>query len=264
MSINILEKVEALAYERNEIILYVDHFFVNNKNRKFLRILPMNGMNPYWCREDNYINHKGSRYRGVPIKTPNVLVPFLNIRNIFGREGFTLNITEEDFNTINANTVTQLPVICPNEHEITKNYKHFTYSSSRCPICSITSNYTGFKSMRKTISRPWAIKNMMDDPLYEEYKLDSGLIYDKKYQIDHILPIDAFHIFYKKNNFDYLHSEMTRIANIRENLQILTIEDNKRKSAKYNLDEFLLYMEIYYKKNAIPTEEDRIYGSIQF
>jgi hypothetical protein len=76
------------------------------------------------------------------------------------------------------------------------------------------------------------INTLKDDPNYETY-----LINKIKYSIDHIYPRVAF----IDNNLDkeYNSKIVKQICNLRENLRIIPMNENKSKSGKYNQEEFM-------------------------
>ena len=74
-------------------------------------------------------------------------------------------------------------------------------------------------------SKKWIIKNMKDDPNYYNYLNNYN-----NYQLDHILPISLFVKLITTYNLN--ENQIKKIVNKKENLQILTIQENSKKSDK--------------------------------
>lgn len=89
--------------------------------------------------------------------------------------------------------------------------------------------------LRESKKYNWIINNMKDDPLYDDYLNNKN-----KYQIDHIIPIGLFAKIVFKYNLN--PDEIKPIINKRDNLQILTVEDNSKKRMQGNIFQACQYL----------------------
>lgn len=126
-------------------------------------------------------------------------------------------------------------LICPNKHTCEISYSNFK-KGHRCRECFFENNtgdnHHNFNPnreeillnsrLRKTHPKSWIIKNMKDDPKYQEFLLNPN-----KFTIDHIIPVSIFCKLVIKYN---LHETKIRnIINKIDNLQLLTIDSNMEK-----------------------------------
>lgn len=95
--------------------------------------------------------------------------------------------------------------------------------------------YTRQERSDRLLDQSLDISILKEDPLYENYLNDTY-----NYNVDHIFPRMAFIDFNMDNMFDY--DFLKAICNSRENLQILTKNENISKSGKYDKQEFLLWI----------------------
>lgn len=89
--------------------------------------------------------------------------------------------------------------------------------------------------LRKKFERSWIINNMKHDPLYQEFLLNPKL-----YSLDHIIPIALFRDLVI--HFNLNPQEIKKIINKKENLQLLTKEENMKKHSKGNIFEASQYL----------------------
>lgn len=102
------------------------------------------------------------------------------------------------------------------------------------------------RKLRRKKSKEWIIKNMKDDPNYNDY-----LINPRNYVVDHIFPIYAFSKILSEKI--YTEKIIKKIANKRDNLQLLTVEENFSKFKNYNENEFNMWF-----KNKIINEINKL------
>lgn len=81
------------------------------------------------------------------------------------------------------------------------------------------------RRIRVNVKYNWIIKNMKDDPLYNDY-----IINKYKYNIDHIIPLGIFSKLIV--NYNLNPDKIRKIINKRNNLQILTKHENSSKRSK--------------------------------
>jgi hypothetical protein len=96
----------------------------------------------------------------------------------------------------------------------------------------IRDEVTSNSKLRRKKKIRWIIKNMKDDPNYNNFLINPG-----DYNVDHIFPICAF----SKILSEKIHTEqiVRKIANTRDNLQLLLHSENMKKFDKYNKEKFL-------------------------
>lgn len=131
-------------------------------------------------------------------------------------------------------------LICPVGHEIKMSFSNFKNHNQRCNICYRENNFglnnPRYKSNRESISlnkrlriknysKSWIIKNMKDDLNYNKF-LNSP----NEFVIDHIIPVKIFGELFEEYNLD--ENIIKKIINQRDNLQLLTREENSKKSDK--------------------------------
>lgn len=146
------------------------------------------------------------------------------------------------------NVEQKLKIRCNNNH-IFKMTFHDFQDGHRCRFCHIDNNsgenHYKYKSnreeiklnirLRKNFTDKWIKENMKDDPNYNNWIMNKS-----QYRLDHIIPVKAFTDLIIKNG--YKEDVIKSIVNVRENLQILTKEENYQKFDKYNktdVDDFL-------------------------
>lgn len=79
--------------------------------------------------------------------------------------------------------------------------------------------------LRKSFGRMWVINNMKHDPNYNDMLLNKN-----KYNVDHIIPVSIFRDIVVEYDLD--PDIIRTIINKKENLQLLTKEENTIKSNK--------------------------------
>lgn len=185
----------------------------------------------------NFHNFKPPNNRRCPICAKNLKHSYDYVYNYFKERGCEL--LESEY--INAKTKMNYKCSCGNIHST--RFSKFKLGE-RCNYCSINkrsgkNNYQWksdrseiriSKKLRKNRNRKWALKNMKDDPNYELF-----LLKPDNFQTDHIIPISIFTKFIIEYNLD---AELIRnIVNKKDNLQLLTIEENKKKLANGSIFE---------------------------
>lgn len=80
---------------------------------------------------------------------------------------------------------------------------------------------------------------MRNDPNYNNYLNESS-----NYVLDHIIPINAFKQYIIENNITDI-SNIRKIINSKNNLQLLTKKENMIKYKSYNKDDLLKYINKY-------------------
>ena len=157
--------------------------------------------------------------------------------------------------TVYKNNKTKLELICPNGHVQFKTFESFK-KGKRCKQCyfenNIGENHPKFKEDRTRTIRVKYLQFdlnklyiLQDDPLYDIYiqsqmeaKLQSTKDWSRtEYNVDHIFPRIAF----IDNNLDKIYNQtiVKEICNMRENLRIISKNENGSKSGKYNQEEFI-------------------------
>ena len=145
---------------------------------------------------------------------------------------------------------------CNEGHFFSMKFNNFKNLGQRCRECYLNEkvrgennpNYNKDRTRRSRINylqfdhnKLYILKN---EPLYEIYlqsqqdaKISNNYWDRTNYRVDHIFPKKAF----IDNNLDNIHSPLIikKIANIRENLRIISHEDNGSKGGKYNQEEFM-------------------------
>lgn len=157
-----------------------------------------------------------------------------------------------DFKLISSeyiNSSSKLEVRCSNNHMYKVTWDDFK-QGYRCKQCYLNNNkdenHPRWNSNRKYIklnrelrikkSRNWIIKNMKDDPNYNSFLLNP-----KNFHLDHIIPINIFtelFIYYKNLN----RTDFKTIINFKDNLQILTKEENLKKYSKGSIFKATQYL----------------------
>lgn len=177
------------------------------------------------------------------------------VDNYFQKEGWTNH-------SIYKNNKTKLNVTCPEGHNQQKEFRSFV-NGRRCKICHYKNN-TGannpcYKTDRTRQSRMEYLKFnikklhiLSDDPLYQSYILSKTKAKDSSdkwrksdFHVDHIYPRVAF----IDNDLDKIYNPLIvkKICNLRENLRIITKEENGSKGGVYDSTEFLKWFENKYK-----------------
>lgn len=156
--------------------------------------------------------------------------------------------------TFYINAHEKLQFICDKGHEYTKSWNKFK-NGQRCNICYLNnkmgeknSNWNSDRTRRKKIKflsfNHKNFKNLKDDPNYELYlnskkevKLSQKNWYKSNYEIDHIFPKVAF----IDNKLDQIYgiSKVKKICNLRENLRIISKNENREKWGYYDQKEFM-------------------------
>lgn len=134
-------------------------------------------------------------------------------------------------------------LICPNNHITYMTFSNFKHNGSRCYQCYRDNNFgennPRFNPNREELQlndrlrikrkKTWLTKHMKDDPNYKEF-----LINPDSYVLDHVIPISLFCKLYTE--FDLNETELRKIINKRENLQLLTEAANSNKRSKGSID----------------------------
>lgn len=162
-------------------------------------------------------------------------------------------------NSIFRDVKTKLNLICPNGHEQQKTFDKFR-QGQRCKNCfykdNIGKNHHNYKKDRSRKDRTkylsfslYNINILYDEPLYENYiqsqnnaKLSNKNWDRTRYTVDHIFPRIAF----VDNNLDKIYDVklIKKICNSRDNLRIVSMEENSLKFSKYNQEEFIKWFNI--------------------
>lgn len=154
-------------------------------------------------------------------------------------------------NSVYENSKQILNVMCNKGHETTSTVSNFK-QGFRCLICKIE-KYSGSNSnlynpnreeislnqrLRKKFSNFWIKKNMKSDKYYKNY-----MVNPKLYHLDHIIPISIFSKLLLEFNLD--ETKLKKIINQRDNLQILTSNENIIKKDKGSIFEAAQYLMLY-------------------
>lgn len=152
---------------------------------------------------------------------------------------------------INVHTKMKYICNCGNKSEIT--FSNFKNNECRCKLCSIKKQ-TGLNNwnwnpnreeltinqrLRHKRSKSWIKNNLQHDPNYNNY-----LNNPTEYHIDHIIPICAFTKILLEQNLN--ENKLKKIANQKENLQILTTQENLSKNNQFSQEELNNYINKYY------------------
>ena len=152
----------------------------------------------------------------------------------------------EDFNYILLNTVYRratdnMDMICPENHTIKMSFVNFK-QGKRCFECfgsKPNPNKSLNAKIRITHNKTWAKKHLTHDPLHQAYLQDPS-----KFHLDHIIPIDAFCKITLERGLDEIR--VREIANHKRNIQILPLQENLTKNAKFDPIILEEYMVQYY------------------
>ena len=162
--------------------------------------------------------------------------------------------------SIYINNWTKMKLKCPSNHIVQMSFDNFKNSEHRCQKCfyknNTGSNNCQYKKDRTRQKRSEYLKFdrrkisiLNNDPNYNNYiqsQKEARLTdqyWDKTiYSIDHIFPRIAF----IDNNLDVIYGDIfiKEICNLRENLRIITKEDNGSKGGKYNQEEFMKWFNL--------------------
>lgn len=138
---------------------------------------------------------------------------------------------------------------CPVGHKVEMLFNNFKNKNSRCIQCHIDNNrgdkHYRFKTNREELllnqrlriskKNPWIKKHMKEDPNYNNYINDPD-----QFVVDHIIPVKLFCKLYTEYNLD--EHKLRKVINKRENLQLLTREQNSDKGAKGCINEAKQYL----------------------
>lgn len=152
-----------------------------------------------------------------------------HVDNYYKANGYTLQ-------NIYKNNTFKNKLVCPEGHIVYINFRDFKHDNTRCRTCYLNSNWgenhhsfnpnreeiTLNLRLRTTRKKKWIIKHMKSDPNYNEFIKDPD-----SYVIDHIIPVKLFCQLHTKYNLD--ETEVRKIINQRENLQLLTYDQNRDK-----------------------------------
>jgi len=146
------------------------------------------------------------------------------------------------------NNQTNMKYRCNNNHESYIKYADFQ-QGKRCKKCFLENNFgenhcnwiddrnklNSIKRIRRSFSRKWALKNMTQDKNYKDFCLNP-----ENYNTDHIIPIAVF----RDLMFEFQIEEniIRDVANNKDNLQLITIEDNYKKAYKADMITTLKYL----------------------
>jgi hypothetical protein len=112
------------------------------------------------------------------------------------------------------------------EYNIGETYIQFNLNRKTIPLN---------QRLRKKFKKDWRIKYMKDDPNYNNFLLNPD-----DYTVDHIIPVSLFcelTIRYNLNEY-----KIKNIINHIDNLQLLTVKDNRDKWYKGSLFEAANYL----------------------
>lgn len=146
----------------------------------------------------------------------------------------------------------KLEIKCEQNHIFKMSWNGFQ-QGKRCKLCfyenNIGENHSSWNPNREEIklnqririkhNKNWIKNNLNQDPLYIEYLKEP-----EKYHIDHIIPISAFCKILVEQKLD--EKRIKKIANEKENIQILPITENLIKHSKYDDMLLLEYIKKYY------------------
>lgn len=146
------------------------------------------------------------------------------------------------------NIATLMKYRCKNNH-ITKTRFNRFLQGDRCRKCwdenNTGENHSNWnhnreeikisRRIRKTFKKSWIKNNLQQDPNYNNYIIDTS-----KFHIDHIIPVSLFSKFVIEYNLD--EQEVKNAINKKENLQLLTKEDNMTKSDNGSIFEAAQYL----------------------
>jgi len=185
---------------------------------------------------DNF-NHRKSR---CPICAGKQKLTHEEVNNYYTENGYELK-------SIYINIKTKDSLICPEGHEIQMRFLSFKHHNSRCNVCyrknNFGKNHHNWNPDRTRKRRLYYlcfdlshVDILKNDPNYQDYLINPEL-----YHIDHIYPRKAFidHDIDKK----YGLILAKQFCNDRENLRIISKEENLNKSSKYDEMEFLFYIQ---------------------
>lgn len=133
------------------------------------------------------------------------------------------------------NSSIKLDIKCNNNHKYSVTFHNFQ-AGWRCPVCkSIRNSGEGHfrynpnrnelqlnERMRIKRKKKWIINNMKHDPNYDNF-----LLYPDNYVLDHIIPVSIFIKIMIHYNLNEL--QLKRVINNKNNLQLLTIKENRVK-----------------------------------
>jgi len=138
-------------------------------------------------------------------------------------------------------------LICPNGHNLKINFNNFKDKKVRCKECYFNNrtgvNHPNWNEDRTLKRRRDCLKFnykhiyiLSDDPNYQDYLINTDL-----YHVDHIFPRVAFIDYNIDKKYGIKFTK--KICNSRENLKIITKEENLLKGGKYNQMDFLFFIQ---------------------
>jgi hypothetical protein len=153
------------------------------------------------------------------------------VKNYYANENYILNSIYKGMRYKDSLT-------CPEGHEFKIKFNDFQ-QGHKCRHCfeykNRGINHPRFnpnrdelplnQRLRNPHSKSWIIKYMKDDPKYQDYLLNPN-----NFVVDHIIPVKLFCQLFTKYNLD--EDKIRYIINKRDNLQLLTWEENSDKRAK--------------------------------
>lgn len=146
---------------------------------------------------------------------------------------------------------------CPVGHNIKMLFNSFQ-QGKRCIKCFYKNNsglkHHWFNPIREEIhlndrfrekhTKAWVTNHMKHDPKYQDF-----LFKPDNYVVDHIIPVSLFCKLFTKYNLDEQH--IRKIINQKDNLQLLTFEENRD---KWNKGSSLFEATQYLINNGVPFE----------
>lgn len=139
---------------------------------------------------------------------------------------------------------------CDVNHKSSANLYSFITNNRRCFYCKYEKHHSGSNSkvwnpiresiplnarLRDPRGYKWIVKHMKDDPKYNAFIEDPD-----SYVIDHIIPVKLFCKL--QTNYDLNEQSIKKVINHRDNLQLLTIQENYEKGSKGSIYEAAQYL----------------------
>lgn len=166
----------------------------------------------------------------------------------YGTPKYTIQFVEDYVNKYNYKLIStdyisnrkHLELECPNNHICKISFSNFKNHNRRCKECSLLNHSVNFsgpkhplwnpnreeiklnRRLRKSLTKQNINKYLKYDDNYNDY-----VKYPSNYQIDHIIPISIFSKFVL--HFNLNETIVKKIINGPNNLQILTVKNNKHK-----------------------------------
>jgi hypothetical protein len=202
------------------------------------------------CGVESVINYNKFQQKrrckqcGIKVNSDSRRLNFDIILKAAHDENWEVITKREDY--INSDQL--LDLLCPEKHECKIRWYNFK-TGHRCAECYLEKNrgetHPSFNPnreeiplnmrLRRTRTREWIVKNMKTDPNYNNFLLNVG-----GYTLDHIIPVKLFCKLHTNYNLNEEHTK--NIINRRDNLQLLTKDENFKKAAKGSIYEAAQYL----------------------